>query len=230
MRCGVEADKIIGGRTVLSRKELRDIHPALFSRVLRQMMRAKVQSVNNLSQKNVSDCKILVEGSERGSISLPQGCTFVADCDEVYILSSEEALSENSGAAAERADLEFGKILEFGAFSVYLGDTEDYISLVGKNVYNLSLHARIDCDRIYGKLSVRRRLSGDKILLGRMNKKLKKLFCDKNVPVRLRNTLPVIEDEKGVLWVPMAGLRDGCRAGNDTQRAANIFVYERDKV
>ena len=226
----LEADKIIGGRTVLSRKELRDVHPALFSRVLRRMMRSKVQSVNNLSQKNVSDCRILVEGSEKGSISLPQGCTFVADCDEVYILCNKDIPKKNDGARSERVLLEIGKITEFGDFFVFCGDAKDYISLVGKNVYNLSLHTRIDCDKIYGKLFVRCRLPGDKILMGKMNKKLKKLFCDKNVPVRLRNTLPVIEDERGVLWVPMVGERDDCKAGEKTQKFINIFVYERDKI
>ena len=97
-------------------------------------------------------------------------------------------------------------------------------------VANLSLQASIDCDRIYGKLFVRHRIPGDKIFMGRMNKKLKKLFCDKSVPVRLRNTLPVIEDEEGVLWVPMLGLRDECRATDKTQRVIELFVYERNKV
>ena len=226
----LEADKIIGGRTVLSRKELRDIHPALFSRVLRQMMRSKVQSVNNLSQKNVSDCKGLVEGSEKGSISLPNGCTFVADCDEVYILSGEDNANAQDCAKCENLILEHNKAVEFGDFLVFCGDKEEYISLVGKNVYNLSLHASIDCDKIYGKLFVRHRIPGDKIFMGRMNKKLKKLFCDKSVPVRLRNTLPVIEDEEGVLWVPMLGLRDECRATDKTQRVIELFVYERNKV
>ncbi len=226
----LEADKIIGGRTVLSRKELRALHPALFSRVLRQMMKAKVKSTNNLSQKNVSDCRRLVEVSEKGSISLPLGCTFVADCDEVYILIADDTVREKDCTKCERVLLEQNKTVELGEFLVFCGDIEDYISLVGKNVYNLSLHTRIDCDRIYGKLSVRCRLPGDKILMGKMNKKLKKLFCDKNVPVRLRNTLPVIEDERGILWVPLVGVRDDCKAEDKTQKAVNIFVYERDKV
>ena len=222
----LEAERIIGERTVLSRRELSELHPAL----LRLMVKAKTDSVTNLSRKNVSDCRQLVIGSQKGSISLPTGCTFVADCDEVYILALDGCSGDKELSGSEKAPLKMNEAVEFGNFSVFCGDIDRYISLFGENVYNLSLHIRIDCDKINGKLSLRCRLPGDRILMGKMNKNLKKLFCDKKVPVRLRNSLPIIEDEGDVLWVPMVGVRDGCAAGDKTQRAVDIFVYEREKI
>jgi hypothetical protein len=43
-----------------------------------------------------------------------------------------------------------------------------------------------------------------------MNKKLKKLLCDKNIPPHLRDTLPLLCLPDGApLWYPAAAFRDG---------------------
>ncbi|MBQ5776287.1 MAG: tRNA lysidine(34) synthetase TilS, partial [Bacteroidaceae bacterium] len=43
-------------------------------------------------------------------------------------------------------------------------------------------------------LSTRNRREGDLIRDGGMNKKVKKLLCDKKIPVELRDHLPVVCD------------------------------------
>lgn len=72
-----------------------------------------------------------------------------------------------------------------------------------KNVNLLSLDNLIDCDKLEGNLILRNRLSGDKITLRKRNvtKTLKKLFCEENVPIEIRDNIPVLCDEKGVVWV-----------------------------
>ena len=72
-----------------------------------------------------------------------------------------------------------------------------------KKVNNLLLKNLFDCDKIAGEPVVRSRESGDKIrLLGRgCTKTLKQLFNENGVPLFKREALPVIADEKGVIWV-----------------------------
>ena len=61
-----------------------------------------------------------------------------------------------------------------------------------------------------GRIAVRPRLEGDTIrLLGHgQTKSLKKLFIERRVPVRKRNLIPVVADDKGVLAVYGIGAGD----------------------
>ena len=56
-----------------------------------------------------------------------------------------------------------------------------------------------------GKLVVRSRQEGDTIRLNAGTKSLKKLFIDKKIPAAMRNTIPVIADDAGVLGVAGIG-------------------------
>ena len=56
-----------------------------------------------------------------------------------------------------------------------------------------------------GKLVVRPRQEGDTIRLNAGTKSLKKLFIDKKIPAAMRNTVPVIADDAGVLGIAGIG-------------------------
>ena len=56
-----------------------------------------------------------------------------------------------------------------------------------------------------GKIVVRSRQEGDTIRLNAGTKSLKKLFIDKKIPAAVRNTIPVIADDAGVLGVAGIG-------------------------
>ncbi len=65
-------------------------------------------------------------------------------------------------------------------------------------------------------LAARGRQAGDLILSHGMTKKLKKLICDKHIPVRLRDVLPLICLSDGTpLWFPAVAYRDGFRPPAD---------------
>ena len=52
-----------------------------------------------------------------------------------------------------------------------------------------------------GKMVIRSRCPGDRILLSGGTKSLKKLFIDRKIPARQRNQIPVVCDEAGILGV-----------------------------
>jgi len=79
---------------------------------------------------------------------------------------------------------------------------------------------------IYGKISVRSRREGDSIRLKGQSgtKTLKKLFIEKRIPVRKRNLIPVISDDKGVLGIHGIGVGD--RAVPEPGDTVIMIVFE----
>ncbi len=94
------------------------------------------------------------------------------------------------------------------------------------NVNNLFSNNMLDCDKIVGELVVRTRLEGDKIRLKNrgITKSLKKLFTECKTPLNIRNTLPVIADDEGVVWVHSIGVCQRCAVSPDTKSAYIIDV------
>lgn len=77
---------------------------------------------------------------------------------------------------------------------------------------NLFLKNTIDCDKICGKLILRSRFNGDEIKLLKRNctKSLKKLFQEAKIEETLRDSIPVLADDEGVVWVAGFGVAERC--------------------
>lgn len=73
---------------------------------------------------------------------------------------------------------------------------------------------RLRCTKPVGPLTVRSRRAGDCIVTSGGTKSLKKLFIDKKIPAHRRSFVPVVADEKGVVWVAGVGFdRSRCLDG-----------------
>ena len=94
----------------------------------------------------------------------------------------------------------------------------------GEKVNNLLLKSSLDCDKIIGKSVLRTRQAGDSIrLAGRgCTKTLKKLFCELAVPEDMRAYIPVIADDKGVIWIYGIGVADRCAVTKKTKEITVI--------
>lgn len=83
----------------------------------------------------------------------------------------------------------------------------------GIKVHNLSTAAYIilkeDFDIIEKTLFWRTRAPGDVILMGGMHRKLRRLQAQAEIPVRLRDRIPILCDADGIVWAPFVGVRDG---------------------
>ena len=91
------------------------------------------------------------------------------------------------------------------------------------NVHNKSTQASLKSAIIVGDLFIRNKLSGDTCYFRGMTHKLKKLFNDRKIPTELRASIPVLCDEKGVVWIPGFGVRDD---GGDEELYVRISVNE----
>lgn len=89
------------------------------------------------------------------------------------------------------------------------GDMKIVICHNDTNIYNYETKVSIPSDKIIGCLYARNRQSGDRIMIHGVNKSVKKLMCDRHVPNELRNRLPIICDDNGIVFIPFIGIRDG---------------------
>lgn len=103
---------------------------------------------------------------------------------------------------------------------------------ITENVNNLLLNNSLDCDKIVGKLVLRTRMSGDSIRLVNRGctKNLKKLYNECSVPVNIRDTLPVIADDLGVVWIHTIGVAERCAVSKKTNSAYIIGVKENGRI
>ncbi len=105
-------------------------------------------------------------------------------------------------------------------FFLTLSETETVISQINaqiiignshnsKNIYKTSIPMYLDFDKICGTLNVRNRRPSDKIRIHGVNKSVKKLLCDRHVPLDVRYRLPMICDGDTVIAIPTVGVADG---------------------
>ena len=83
----------------------------------------------------------------------------------------------------------------------------------------------IDCDKIKGNLFLRTRRQGDEFTFYKRNitKSLKKLFNELGVPVEERDSIPVLCDDDGVVWIYSVGV---CKRCHITDYSSNIICVK----
>lgn len=98
------------------------------------------------------------------------------------------------------------------------------------NVYKISIQANLSSAIINGSLYLRPKKDGDTVYYGGMTHKLKKLFCDNKIPPSKRGLIPILCDDKGVVWVPGFGVRDDGVAKEDRQDVFVLIGIKKDEA
>ncbi len=112
----------------------------------------------------------------------------------------------------------------------YEVETEE-VDLKNSKINNLLLKNAIDCGKINGSAVIRTRLPSDNIRLRGRNctKSLKKLLNEEKIPNELRNKLPLISDDDGVVWIYKIGVSERVAISEKTEKALLIKVKEISK-
>ena len=210
----------VAGRERVPLGELRRLDGAVLSRSLLSMYSAARGERTDLGSVHLADCAALIARGGRGEVCLPGAVSMlVADGEARFAptvrektpLSFERVILAE-GEAPANASFDFPE----AGFSVEIavdGGAAAAEKCAGdENVYKNFIYAAIGFDKIKGSVTVRERRAGDSIVIGGIRRKLKKLVCDRKIPDR--ETLPVICDGDGVLFVPGIGTRDGAAAEN----------------
>lgn len=95
-----------------------------------------------------------------------------------------------------------------------------------RNYANSCYAKSFDYDKIQGKLCIRNRVDGDRIVVNRAGtwRKLKKEFIDRKIPADMRDNVLIISDDSGVLWA--VGVRRSERAliDDETRNVLEITI------
>ena len=96
-----------------------------------------------------------------------------------------------------------------------------------KNSYKINnyvLKDTFDFDKIQASEVIRSRMEGDKADIHGGTKTLKKLFIEEKIPAEERNSVVVVSDDEGVLWVEGLGAAKRARTSEKTVRLAAIKI------
>ncbi len=208
----------IDGEYAIELKKLCGIRSAIANRALIHMY-SKASDGHTLEAVHVNALRELsAKAVPHSSVSLPNGFEGIIEDRKLYIKRKEDKA-------------------QFSAYSLPLREGSNFISqtnceiFIGnshntKNIYKKSILLSIDSAKIKGELVARSRISGDKIKVNGMHKSLKKLACDKKIPLDLRQRLPVLCDENGVLALPLVAIRDGARCkGKSEENISKIEIH-----
>jgi len=187
------AREAVGAEPYASAKVLLSLHPSVFSRALSILADSSVSAVNAEKIR-----ELLIGGDF--SYDIGSGMTFFSERGKCWVAPG------GSKSLDYRFDIKSGLnfISEFDS-DLILYEKGAEISL---NVYKISIQADLSSAIIYGRLFLRPRNEGDSVYYGGMTHKLKKLFNDRKIPPSLRSRIPILCDERGILWVPGFGVRD----------------------
>ena len=151
-------------------------------------------------------------------LSLPSGINAVIENSELKLDNISQTEKFEPQPFDMTASLGENPISQINA-EIVIGNTQSQI-----NIYKKSIQFAIDSAKIEGILKLRSRREGDRILIGGMHKSLKKLMCEKKIPLDERYRLPVIYDDDGIVAVPFVAARDGCRINNKKECQSALSI------
>lgn len=103
-----------------------------------------------------------------------------------------------------------------------------YVGYKAESGASTTLAVSIDEEAVKGEMYVRPRRNGDKILSLGVNKSVKRCFINNKVPVELREAVPVICDDEGIIYVPFVGATDRVFSKGEG-RKINILVCIKER-
>lgn len=174
-------------------------HKALKNRIIRKCINFVLGNIEGIEQKHIQDVNDLINTDKNNiRIDLPKGILVYKKSGNI-LFTDEEIVEEKisydyiipkSGyiKIKESNTLVESKILSIEEYKKFSSDK--YVKF-------------FDADKIEGTLHIRNRRNGDKIkLLGLGgSKKIKDLFIDLKIPKEERDLIPILSDEKGIIWV-----------------------------
>ena len=195
------------GEAALDRAELRGLHDALKSRVLRQTLEALGLSMSEVGEPHLHELVRLL--SHSGETDLPGGWTACAEGETLYVF---------------RRPPDWGPIpIGYGAHLLPNGRRLT-LRDAGKcsGVHNPFYSFLADRDRIdMSSLSVRRAAATDRIEIpGRWGARTVRRDC--RIPRRMRRDLAALFDKNGLIAVEGIGL-DRSRQGDEIEKIEIIF-------
>ena len=194
------------------------LHPAVAKRVIR--LRFEKDFSASLEKVHVDEILNFASSGKNGSISLPESSRAVF-ADGILTFGPDKAPQKEPESYSVPLSEGFNPINDT-LFAVCVTKRDCRQPVIDESY---SLYASADINGALNGLFARNRRVGDTILNGGVHKKLKKLMCDKKVPLTHRDTLPLICSQNEIIYAPLCAVSDSVRAKKNNFEF-NISIYK----
>ncbi|EIW19645.1 MULTISPECIES: tRNA lysidine(34) synthetase TilS [Pelosinus] len=182
---------------LLVAKQLKLIHIAVTREIIRLAIEKKQGSLTGISFYHVETLiEMLFHGRVGSILQLPGGLTIHKTYDGLYVGKKPFALTNQAAYAGQ--ELTIPGITQIQQLGIQISAELTAVQI--KSQLNVAV---FDADELSLPLFVRTRRVGDRFMpLGFAgNKKVKDFFIDEKIPRELRDLVPIICDEGGILWI-----------------------------
>lgn len=203
----------------ISTEKLSKLHPSVAKRVIKLMF--EQVSDATLEYVHVLGVLSLVGTDKNGAaISLPDKMRAVV-VDGYLSFESEDRDASVQSAYSVGITRRLN-VIDGTRFAVLISDEAPEKSIDG---YSLYASAKIK-EESAKTLYARNRQSGMTITDGGTNKKIKKLMCDKKVPLYDRDTLPLVCSEEEIIYAPLCAVCDKAKPRKQ-DKTVHIGIYQK---
>lgn len=156
-----------------------------------------------------------------GALSLPGGVCARYDGGEVSFLPAPARPTVEDSSPVPPCPAAFGwqdflpGETQVGLFAAEEEACRENIEENPANIYKLFINRHLNFATIKGQLHWRLRMPGDRLLLHGHHRSVKKLMSAAQMPLALREKLPILCDEAGIVFLPGIGVRDDAAGGCD---------------
>ncbi|MBQ9814890.1 MAG: tRNA lysidine(34) synthetase TilS [Lachnospiraceae bacterium] len=218
------------------------LDPAIQNGIIYNTIGQVAGTFKNITHTHVTDVLSLMDKQTGRRINLPYGIVALRSYSNIIIKK------ETSYSASDRQDFGSGPLisaidstveiplsgLEKGGrvYSLRDGGTIRF-SIVDVNDDNRRILTEnkiytkaFDCDKIKNTLLLARPQPDDEISFKGGRKSLKKYFVDAKIPQEIRDTIPVLKDVDGVIWVLGYRIGENYKITDRTRRALLVEIRE----
>lgn len=207
-------------RTVrLSLLSLQETPAGLLPHVMRLAASRLLGDVRDIGEPHLLAMSAAVGKPVGTELDLPRGLHLRVDYGEIVVTVGESE-PEIGALPIEGVELAVPGSTSVGGWRFAASIAEDDRSSATESEWE----ARVDADSIKGRLVARRRRPGDRVQpLGMAGeKKLQDVFVDAKVPRRQRDSVPVVCDDAGIVWVAGHRIAERVRVSASTRRLLRL--------
>ena len=201
------------------RREFNALPAALKIQLLRLMYQEISGSMLGLESRHLEDMMTLSRGRAGTRLDLPQGLAFSVDYKFLRLGLAKGKASNSSILVGEHPlELPGEALLPGWIVQAHLTRGDEAFDEIG------GYAARLDKDAVGSHLYVRGRQVGDRFhpLGMTKSKKLQDFLVDAKVPREMRDRIPLVVSERGIVWVVGHRIAHWARLTRDTQEVLEL--------
>ena len=207
------------GTVRLSLAALQETPAGLLPHVMRLAASRLLGDVRDIGERHLLAMSAAARKPVGTALDLPRGLHLRVDYDEIVVTVGESE-PEIGALPIEGVALAVPGSTSVGGWRFEASILEGDRSSATESEWE----ARVDANSIKGRLVARRRRPGDRVQpLGMAGeKKLQDVFVDAKVPRRQRDSVPVVCDDAGIVWVAGYRIAERVRVSASTRRLLRL--------